>query len=92
MLTFKMLKRLEAITTKPYGVWVSEGAQPQKIIKLVKFNDLDLPEGTRLSQKGLAALTTQVSAWQVNGDDELNQTLNFIVNEWEEANEANFEQ
>lgn len=52
MLTFKMLKRLEAITTKPYGVWVSEGAQPQKIIKLVKFNDLDLPEGTRLSQKG----------------------------------------
>ncbi len=54
MTAFRMTKKLPAITTQPYGVFVSEQKERGRyLIHLVKLTKVDFKEGDRLSENGL---------------------------------------
>ncbi|WP_274882414.1 hypothetical protein [Vibrio harveyi] len=90
MTALRMVKRLDAITNLPYGVFVSE--QPVKklgfLVKLVKLKTTQLKEGERLSIKGVEALTKHVAIWHCESQTGINQTLDHVISQWEQANQT----
>lgn len=78
-----MVKGLAAITTSPYGIFVTEKPLRRKlVIHLSKLDQIELPEGTRLSEKGVEAVTTVIKSWWLDDQQAVNATIDLIVDEW----------
>lgn len=89
MTAFRMTKKLPAITTQPYGVFVSEQKERGRyLIYLVKLTKVDFKEGDRLSENGLTTCTKHVSKWGIEQKDRIDQAVDHIVSEWHKANQA----
>ncbi|HDM8198709.1 TPA: hypothetical protein P0E36_004893 [Vibrio harveyi] len=82
---FKMVKRLAAITASPYGIFVSEKPVTgnKTAIHLTKLNKVErLKEGTRFSENGLNCCTTIIKSWWLDSQEEVNATIDHIIDEW----------
>lgn len=78
-----MVKGLAAITASPYGIFVTEKPLRKKlVIHLARLDQTELPEGTRLSEKGVEALTTVIKSWWLDSQEEVNATIDHIIDEW----------
>lgn len=87
--TFQMVKKLAAITNKPYGIWIASLPAGGTSIKLSKLNQVDFKEGDRLSIKGVEAVTTVIKDFSAQSQEEVNKVMDKIQKDWEVATAKN---
>ncbi|HIF6165115.1 MULTISPECIES: hypothetical protein [Vibrio harveyi group] len=85
--TFHMVKKLDAITNSPYGVWIASLPTGQTSIKLSKLDQVDFQEGARLSIKGVEAVTKVIKEFSADDQHQVNQIMDRIQSDWAQNKE-----